>query len=267
MEKRDFELLDEMRKGSSAVLRDDQSKFEVILDAVRARRGRGSRLSLILTGQLSVPQLEWLGESGADVYASEDSGLGARELVLVNDACGRGGSVLAFHLRGGIDAGERPTGLSFADLKDLGGSGIYLHISNREEKRDFSRLIALAYEAERGGSRLVYYHHGQLDPGLKDLARNGAWIHLSGSSLSETADLNLTLDAVRHSRRAGSNLILHIEGGLPPLWLREILDSGAVVLFKIAAEGPGAGSRELERGRRTTGLDFRSYFLYPNFLL
>ncbi len=267
METRDFELLDLMKKGSSAVLRDDQSGFEVVLDSVKARRRRGSRLSLIVTGKFSVPELEWLGEAGTDIYASEESGLGVRELMLVGDACRRGGAIVAYHLRGFYDSGEKTPGFTSADLKDLAGSGIYLHLSNRDLKRDFSELIAIAYEAKKSGNWLVYYHHGSLSAELKDLARNGSWIHLSDSSLSETSDLHLILDAAALSRRAGSNLVVHLERGLPPGWLREIQRSGAVVLFKIIAPGPSPRMRDLERKQKKRGLDFRSYFLYPNFWL
>ena len=260
-------MLDRAKRGTNTVLRDDQSEFGVILESIRACRKNGGRFGLIVTGKFSVYELEWLGEAGADLYTSDGDGGGVRELTLMNDACRRGDAVVAYHLRRGLESSQKPGSLSFSDVKELGRSGIYIHLSNKEEKRDFAQLGEIAHEAQKGGSRLIYYHHGPLDSGIKDLAQNGALIHLSDSSLSKASDLNLILDASKISLRAGANLIIHLQTGLMITWLQEIVDSGAVILFKIFPDRDRAAMRSLERKAERRGLDFRAYYLYPNFML
>ena len=267
METKDFDLLDRAKRGTNTVLRDDQSEFGVILESIRACRKNGGRFGLVVTGKFSVYELEWLGEAGADLYTSDGAGAGARELTLVSLACRRGDAVVAHQMRRGLESSQKPGSLSFSELKELGRIGIYVHLSNKEENRDFAQLGEIAHEAQKGGSRLIYYHHGPLDSGIKDLAQNGAWIHLSDSSLSEASDLNLILDASKISLRAGANLIIHLETGLTITRLQEIADSGAVILFRIFPDGDRAAMRYLERKAKKRGLDFRSYYLYPNFML
>lgn len=174
---------------------------------------------------------------------------------------------MAYHLRGILAPSQEPGLLSFSDLRELARSGIYIHLSNKDEKRDFSELAELAYQARKGGSWLVYYHHGPLGVEVKDLARNGAWIHLSDASLSEAADLNLILDAAGLSARAGANLVVHVEKGLALDWLEEISGSGAALLFKILSDDSRRAMRALERKAKKRKLDFRSYYLYPSFML
>jgi hypothetical protein len=267
MEPRDFALLDRAKRGTNTVLRDDQSEIGVILEGIGACRKNGGRFGLIVTGKFSVYELEWLGEAGADIYTSDGAGADARELTLVGSACRRGDAVVAHHLRHGLESFQESGSFSFSDLKGLGRSGIYVHLSNKEKNRDFSQLGEIAHEAQNGGSRLIYYHHGPLDSRIQDLAQNGAWIHLSESSLSESSDLNLILDATELSLRAGANLIIHLETGLKITWLQEISDSGAVILFKIFPDGDRAAMRFLERKAKKRGLDYRSYYLYPNIML
>ncbi len=267
METRDFDLLDQVKRGTNTVLRDDQSEFGVILESIRACRKNGGRFSLIVTGRFSVYELEWLGEAGADLYTSDGAAAGARELTLMSIACRRGNAVAAHHFRRGLESSQKPESLSFFELKELGRSGTYVHLSNKEEIRDFARLGEIAHAAQKGGSRLIYYHHGPLDSGIKDLARSGAWIHLSDSSLSQASDFNLILDASKFSLRAGANLIIHLETGLTMTRLKEIADSGAVIVFKIFADGDRRAMRSLEQKAKKRGIDFRSYYLYPNFML
>jgi hypothetical protein len=262
-----IELLARAKKGQDLIVRDDQFEYSSILDATKICRERGHRLSLVDSGKLTAYELEWLGEAGADFYTSDGTRTDEREITLVNKACRKGGAVVAYLHRGAIEGQDGTGPISLSGLKELGRSGVYLHFSNKERQRKLSELAELAFSARKGGSWLVYYHHGTLDAELKSVAGNGAWIHLADSSLREEENLSLFLDIVRASINAGTNCVLHLERGLAADLLQDIFDAGGLILFKIALADFRSRLKTLERKANAKSLDFKTYYLYPKLFI
>lgn len=260
-----YKLLSLAKKGGDITVRDDQYDFSCLLDAVKACRQKGFRFRLIDSGSLDLFQLEWLTEAGADIYTSDEARSNVFELELINKACQRGGAALAYFHHGPLDEEKKPNPLSFFDLKEMGRFGIYLHLTNRERARDISRLNELADSCRRGGSWLVYYHHGAFEPSLDDLGTNGVWVHVSDKSLPD-AGITQVMDRVNSALSSGIRLVIHLDEGLDFLLLRGIIKTGAFVLFKSALFDYRSPFRALEREAKKRKLDFRAFYLYSHFL-
>ncbi|NIO48681.1 MAG: hypothetical protein GTN73_04470 [Candidatus Aminicenantes bacterium] len=261
-----YELLSWAGKGTDVTVRDDQYEFPWLLDSVKLCRKKGARFRLIDSGKLDRFQLEWLGEAGADLYTSDEARAEASELERVNRACQKGGAFVAYFHHGSLESEEESSSISFFDLKDMGRSGIYFYMSNREMKREISKLNELAHACRKGGSWLVYYLHGLLENSLEDLARNETWIHISDQIFQEPEDPALVLDKLKSVVSAGAKLILHVEKGLDLSLLRDFIKTQAIVLFESSLFDYRSPFRALERKMRKRKLDFRAYYLYPTFL-
>jgi len=253
-------------KRHELILRDDQSEFASLFDAARIAQKKGQRLNLIDTGKLDSAELEWLGEVGANLYSSDEAKRSAQELMFISKVYSRGGGIVAYFHHGPIEAEEKPGVVSFSNLKVMGRSGIYLHLSNRERQRSLVALDELAYDCWKGEAWLVYYHLGPLEQGLEDLAGSGAWIHLSDLSLQQEKDVTYLLEVIKAAREAGTNLVLHLEKGLLITQVREIMNAGAIVLFKTALSDYKSPFRAFELKTKKQKLDFRTYYLYLTFL-
>jgi hypothetical protein len=155
----------------------------------------------------------------------------------------------------------------FADLLELGRSGILLYASNAKAARDFASLDALSNACAKGGTRFGYYHHGALVAALEDLARSGAWVHLDGRSLATDSDAALFADCARAGRDAGAGAILHMEAPLDPVWIADLIEAGAHILFLIPPSDYRSPYRPLEESARRLRLDPRAYYLFPAFML
>jgi len=262
-----FELLARAKKGQDLIVRDDQFEYNSILDAAKSCREQGHRLSLVDSGKLTAYELEWLGEAGADLYTSDRTRSDEREITLVNQACRKGGAVVAYLHRGAIEGPDKTDLISLSSLKELGRSGIYLYLSNKERQRQLFEMTELAFSARKGGSWLVYYHHGTLEAELESLAANGAWIHLADSSLASEENLFLFLDIVHAAIDAGTNCVLHLERGVAVGWLQDIFDAGALILFKIALADYRSPLKTLERKTNKRKLDFKNFYLYPKLFI
>jgi len=261
-----YELLSWAGKGTDITVRDDQHEFPWLLDSVKLCRKKGARFRLVDSGKLDRFQLEWLAGAGADLYTSDEARAEASELEHVNRACQKGGAFVAYFHHGPLESEEESSSISFLDLKDMGRSGIYFYLSNREMKREISRLNELAHACRKGGSWLVYYLHGSLENSLEDLARNEPWIHVTDQIFQEPEDPALVLDKVRAAVSAGAKLILHVEKGLDISLLRDVINTQAFVLFKSSLFDYRSPFRALERKTRKRKPDFRAYYLYPAFL-
>jgi len=261
-----YELLSWAGKGTDITVRDDQHEFPWLLDSVKLCRKKGARFRLVDSGKLDRFQLEWLAGAGADLYTSDEARAEASELEHVNRACQKGGAFVAYFHNGPLESEEESSSISFLDLKDMGRSGIYFYLSNREMKREISRLNELAHACRKGGSWLVYYLHGSLENSLEDLARNEPWIHVTDQIFQEPEDPALVLDKVRAAVSAGAKLILHVEKGLDISLLRDVINTQAFVLFKSSLFDYRSPFRALERKTRKRKPDFRAYYLYPAFL-
>jgi hypothetical protein len=262
---RAYGLLSWAGKGTDITVRDDQHEFPWLLDSVKLCRKKGARFRLVDSGKLDRFQLEWLTGAGADLYTSDEARAEASELEHVNKASRKGGGFVAYFHHGSLESEEESSSIPFPDLKDMGRSGIYLYLSNREMKREASQLNELAFACRKGGCRLVYYLHGALENSLEDLARNEPWIHVTDQIFQEPEDPTLVLDKLTTAISVGAKLILHMEKGLGLSILGDVIQTQAVVLFKSSLFEKKSPFRALERKMRKR-LDFRAYYLYPTFL-
>ncbi|MBN2408499.1 MAG: hypothetical protein JXE07_02080 [Candidatus Aminicenantes bacterium] len=260
------DLPDRAEQDLEITTRDDQASFPSLLDASRISRRNGGRLRLIDTGRFSVFELEWLAEAGADIYTSDAGRPKKEELDLLAKACARGNAVIAYFHHGDLtgDAADVPT--SWAFLKEIARRGIDLHLSSREKARDFTELGGLAEVCRRAGTRLVYYHHGPFEPALGILAQAGGWIHLSAENLDGDAGTDLLEETARDAAAARSGVVIHLEKGLPVETLRNLLRSGAFLIFKTPPEDRRSRIRAVEERARKKKLDRRSYYLHTTFL-
>jgi hypothetical protein len=254
-----------LQKKQNITIRDDHFDFETILDAVRRFKDKRYRFRLIDTGIFDPFELEWITAQGADLYTSDKIRTDVHELELINASSKKGDAFVAYLVSGHLDA-EAEAPLSFFDLMNVGNCGAYLHLSSREKTHDPAQIARLAYSCTKGGSWLVYYHHGPLQESLVEVGRNGAWIHISDQSLEGEQSRSLARDVVLSARSSGANLILHWEKGVQISLLEEMIKAGAVVLFKSALFDYKSPIKVLEKGMRRNRLDFRSYYLYPTVL-
>jgi hypothetical protein len=137
--KKAYELLSRAGKGTDITVRDDQYEFPWLLDSVKLCRKKGARFRLVDSGKLDRFQLEWLAGAGADLYTSDEARAEASDLEHVNRACQKGGAFVAYFHYGPLESEEESSPIPFFDLKDMGRSGIYFYLSNREMKREISK--------------------------------------------------------------------------------------------------------------------------------
>ncbi len=260
------ELFSSAARGEDIAVRDDLYDFPSLMDTAKISRRAGSRFRLIDSGKLDRFQLEWLAEAGADIYSSDEARTDLLDLEFVNTSCRRGGAVLAYFHHGPFEPEEDSPSLAFFSLLEMGRNGIYLHLTNREKERDFSRLGELAFACRRGKSWLVYYHHGALSGSLEELARNGVWLHATEKVFSQAEDRALILDRLKEAMSAGLRLVLHVEKGLEYSLLRDIIKAGSFVIFRSSLFDYRSPFKALERKAKQKKLDFKSYYLYPDFL-
>ena len=253
--------------AGGVIVRDDQFDFYPLLNSVKACRKSGNRLKFIDSGRLASIELEELAKAGADLYTSDLARQDYREFILANNAAKRGGAVIAYFHQGPFVLEEKEKTISFTSLKEMGRSGICLYVSNGRLKREFPALEELAYACAKSGGRFVVYHHGPLDPALEDLARQGAWVHMSGRSLEREDDAVLLCDSVRTARAHDANIVLHIESPLNLAWLEDIFEAGAFVLFQTPPSDYRSPQRPFELRAKRRKLDFRTSYLFPAFML
>jgi hypothetical protein len=258
-----YALFSLLGKKQPITLRDDQYDFATLLDAVRRFRDRRYRFRLIDTGLLDPFQLEWIVGNGADLYSSDEARTQVHDLEFISAASKKGNAFVFYLINGDLGNGGEGD-MAVPDLINVGKCGAYLHLTNRQHPRDILQVARLAYQCVQSRSWLVFYHHGPLEESLLALARNGGWIHLTDKSLEEENSKVLIRDIVLSARSAGSNVVLHWEGGEDFVLLNDIVKAGAVVLFKSPLFDYKSPLKELEKGIRRKRLDFRAYYLYPS---
>jgi len=263
----DLQLIEHPVRGQDVTIRDDQHSFYWLLDSVNRYRWEKSRFRLIDTGKLECSQIEQLCLAGADIYTSDEAGRALLDLEFIRKASKKGKSIVAYFFNGSLESGKEGDYPEFTDLVNLARMGIYFYITNREEKRDFSLLKQWAHECHKGGSWLVYYHLGALEPELSELGDNGAWIHVSDRSIREAEDIALLMDVIKSTCAAGANLILHYEQKLNAAVLRDILKAGAFIFFKSSLIDYKSPLRPIEDEAKRKRLDYKAYYVYPTFLL
>jgi len=254
-----FQLLDRVRKGGPVNIRDDQYDYLTIRDAARSY---GRRIGLIDIGRFSLFQMESLAKAGIAIYSSDEARADIEELDSVRKACAKAGSFLAYFLNSGLTDGNPPGKIPFPSLKELAERGVYMHVSNRQKKQDGIRLEELSRSCCKGGSWLVYYHHGLLDSFLADLAASGAWIHLSDQGLATEEDLLFFRKLADHGKR----LVLFVEKTLPLSFLRDMYRAGIFLFFKTPPIEPGSPRDILEKKAGRKKLKVNAYYISNAFL-
>jgi hypothetical protein len=253
--------------SQTMIIRDDQMDFAALLDLVKERRRDHRRLGLIDSGAFDPFQMEWLGEAGADVYTSNRARQSVNEFVLIGRAAAKGDAITAYFHHGAFLSEEKEKAVPFSALKEMGRSGIDIHLSNKQGAHEWEKLEELADACAAGGSRLVIYHHGPLGPEIESLVRRGAWIHVSDASLRSEADVVLLTDCLAAARARGVQLIFHLERNLPLAWLEDIFAAGAFVLFKIPPTDYRSRLRPFEQASKKRRPDFRATYVDATFLL
>jgi len=105
-----------------------------------------------------------------------------------------------------------------------------------------------------------------LEGSLEELARNGVWFHATEKLFKKAEERALVLDRLKEAISAGLRLVLHVEKGLDYSLLRDIIKAGSFVLFRSTLFDYRSPFKALERKAKQKKLDFRSYYLYPDFL-
>jgi len=259
--------LDPASDGTTLTLRDDRLAFPAFIDAASSCRRRGIRFRLIDQGRLTPSELEWLGQAGADIYTSDRARQALAEFVLMRKSAVRGGALVAYFHHGPL-ADEPAAGVvPFEALREMGLSGIDIHISDDKGERDAARLAELADDCSRGGAVFVLYRHGPLGEAQENLARRGAWIHVSNATLAGDDEVRFLCDCVDAARKAGSNVILHVDAGISASVAGEIMAKGGIVLFKTPPSDYRSPLRRVEDAAKRFRLSPRSYYLFTDFVL
>jgi len=262
MDERDFSA-----KKRTLVLRDDQEDFYVILDEARDRRRRGGRLRLIDSGRLTLLEMERLCLSGADLFTSDKAGRAPADLVILSAAARKSGGGIAHFQHGPLLAEGEGAVLSLGALRDAARWGISLYLSNKTEKRRTEDLAALAEDARRGSRRLGYYHHGDPAEVLEELARRGAWIHVSADGTGADIPAMLLLrDVAAKAAAAGAGLVIHLDRLIPESDLEDLHKAGAFLLFHVPPSDYRSPYRTLRAKAGRRSLDPRAYYLYSEFM-
>ncbi len=262
-----FALLSSVTQDPVFTVRDDLYDFSLLLDAVKLRRKQKTnlRFRLVDSGALSLTQVEWLAAEGADVYTSDEVGRNVQELESIQNACMKGNTLLAYLHSAALENDEAPS-LGLAGLKSLGASGVYIYLSNKDIERNLSDVIFLSDLCQRAQSRLVYFHHKELDEALFELGQTGAWLHISDKNIKSPDEMPLLTDIIRSARASGTNVIIHVEKGTEFLLLEDLQKAGAVLIFKSALIDYRSPLRPLEEKTKKQKLDADAYYLYPIFL-
>jgi hypothetical protein len=250
-----YELLSRAGRGLEITVRDDRCDLAELMDAALLDRRRGGRFRVVDTGRFPSLELEWLVQSGADLYTSDEVERSPAELSLLVKAAARGRGIVACFQHGAFTE----------TTPEIARTGAYLHVGHREREGNTAALADLAYACGRSGAWLVDYRHGPLAPGLVELARNGGWIHLSGESLPAGTSLSPFLDMAREAAAAGAGVVLHLEDTLDAAAVLDIMNAGAHVIFRRPNDFRSP-LRGLERRAARRPLDFRAYYLTPDFL-
>jgi hypothetical protein len=250
------------------VVRDDEADFASLRDAAIACRRRGGRLRLVDGGRLSAFELEWLGKAGADLFTSDLARTSLSEFILMNAASRKGGARTSYFHFGPLGpeaAGAPEATVGEAALREMAGSGVFIALSNTSRARDPERLIALAYDGRRGGSPLVYYHHGAVEAWLEDLARQGAWIHV-GWTIAHEQDAALLGQTADAAAAAGQGLIVHVDRRADPSSLEDLFAAGAYLAFETPPPDFRSSCLRLERKAKRRIPGARAGYLYREFM-
>ena len=180
-----FELLDAAGLGQDITVRDDQYDKDWISDAAEMCRKKGYRFRLIDTGRFEKTELMWLIGSGLELYTDDRARKEFNEIEELTLECLKKNTFLAYFHTGEFDKGEETESSAFSGLQRVARCGAHIYLSNGEVKREASHIQELSVSCKDGNTRLVYYHHGPLDPVFIEAGNNGVWIHISEKSIEK----------------------------------------------------------------------------------
>lgn len=249
------------------IIRDDRTDFPSLLDDVKDRAAAGGRVTLVDTGKFGLSQLEWLGEAGADLATSDLALRESGDFILMAKAAKMSGRDVAYLHNGPFDGGDRPKAISFFALIEMARSGIHLYVSDGRIARDGDALEKLAFAGRKGGARFVFYRHGELEPGLENLLRQGAWVHLPAAALRTAADVLFLADSIRAGRGSGGGVLLHVEDVSAGMGLEDLFEAGAYLLFRTPPCDYRDPLRRLERRAKRRVPEPTTYYLHSEFML
>jgi hypothetical protein len=248
------------------VLRDDQADADVIFDEARRRRERGERLRLVDSGRATTIELERLCLAGVDVFSSDKAGRSPDDWIILSKAAEKGGGSVA-HFQHGPLVSDPSAGVpSLGDLKEAARLGLRLYLSNKTETRAPEDVIVLAEAARDGGRRLGFYHHGPQEPWLLELARRGAWIHVSPDLTAAEAPTPLLLEIAAEAAARGAGLVVHVEQAASGTVLEDLREAGAYLLFRTPPSDYRSPLRPLEEKAARRLPDSTASYLYSEFM-
>ena len=253
-------------KDGDLILRDDQADYLAILDEAKKRRKRGARLRLIDSGRASVLELERLCLSGAEIFTSDKAGRTPSDLINLTAVAQKKGGLIAHFQHGPLLSDSSGAALSLDALREAARRGVYLYLSNKTKTRLTEDLIVLAEEGRRGRRRLGYYFHGAPTPDLEELARRGAWIHVSADPKTADSSAAILRDVAAAAAAKGAGLVIHLEQPVPAAALEDLWAAGAYLLFRIPPSDYRSPLRTLEEKAVRRPLDPRAYYLYSEFM-
>lgn len=242
-------------------LRDDRLDFPGFADAAASCRRRRARFRLIDQGRFSTSELEWLAETGTDLYTSDKTGRTVADLVLVRKAGSRGKAVTALFQHGPL------VETALTALREIGRAGVDIHLSNLDGPRDWDPLADLAWDCAEAGSVFAYQHHGPPAPELEALAGRGAWIHVSSRSLASPSEAGLLAACALAARARGGNVVLHVETPADPALLSDLAAAGAFLLFRTPRSDYRSSLRPFEEAAARRRLPDRAYYLFSEHVL
>ena len=253
-------------KEGDLVLRDDQADYYAILDEAKKRRKKGARLRLIDSGRASVLELERLCLCGAEIFTSDKAGRTPTELINLAAVARKKGGWVAHFQYGPLLPDSPGAALSLGGLREAARRGVPLYLSNKTETRLTEDLIGLAEEGRRGRRRLGYYYHGTPTPDLEELARRGAWIHVSADPKAADSSTVILRDVAAAAVAKGAGLVIHLEQPVPAATLEDLWAAGAYLLFRIPPSDYRSPLRALEEKAVRRPLSPRAYYLYSEFM-
>jgi hypothetical protein len=261
-----FDLIDAVSEGQDITVRDDQYDYYWIEDAAKMCRKKGRRFRLLDTGKFEKIDLMWLIDSGLDFYTDDKAGRDFTELEELAIECKRGNSSFAYLQTEEFGGDADSESLIFSGLKTMARTGVFLYVTSKGVKTELDCLKDLAESCREGGTRLVYYHHGELDPIFVEIANYGVWIHISEKSINKEQRL-LLLEIARSAGLRGGGLIVHLENPVEYDLVKELMGAGAYIIFLYAQFDYRSPFRKLENQARQKKCHFRAYYLQHDYFL
>ena len=261
-----FKLLDAAAKGQNITVRDDQYDYYWIADAAEMCRKKGFRFRLMDTGRFEKIDLMWLIDSGLDLYTDDQTRKDFTELEELVRKCKKENSIFTYLHTGTFEKEEESESSVFSGLVTIARIGAYIYVSNRNDETELAAVHHLAGCCREGNTRLVYYHHGPIEPIFEDIGGQGAWIHITDKSI-DREHLELLRDTCQICHSNGGGLIVHLEDEVEYDLVEKLIEVKAHVLFLYAQFDYKSPFRELEKRVRKRKYDFRAYYLQHDFFL